>query len=391
MSGWLGEMENGINPVASKPQVIVNVFRDEDEITNRINNSRERTAYFNNADTSPESMSVYQNEIVFGVRGTRRRGNEWITCGLSTLNGAFKSGDKPYNIIEKIQFLGVAITKSVYDAYERHAEDNFVVQIGGNRTMKNTGCKRINNGDFIYWELPDPNNPFNATRRNDHTRILLWTTPYDPQLDRLTRDALTHYIHESVELDDNKKDYPIYQAARDLSEAMKEFFVLSVHILLITGIVDIDSFDDFIADRFDEMSENARKTHADPGKRQQLLINLSKKLGLLEPTSKQRQRYQLEFPGTDDITNIKTSLSDAVLNTFTASTKDYRVAQLQNKSVPPGELGNLYNNQTILVSKLFNALIQGENFKKKRIFGKALTSADPGQDFDIVIGSYCFS
>ncbi len=57
--------------------------------------------------------------------------------------------------------------------------------LGGITTIANTGTKRIENGDMIYWTLPTRDDPFDRSIRGS-SRMPLHTMFFDPKLDGLS-------------------------------------------------------------------------------------------------------------------------------------------------------------------------------------------------------------
>lgn len=74
---------------------------------------------------------------------------------FSSLNGLLRKNNETAADVEKtLQFAGFADIAASYDSQHVRDEDA-VVQLGGVRSIINTGNQNIHLGDWLYWKLPD--------------------------------------------------------------------------------------------------------------------------------------------------------------------------------------------------------------------------------------------
>ena len=378
----------GRNPITQAGKVVYNGFKDHNLI--KIFKAQLRTGKnFYPGPTSDENYSIQQREVVYSRRkGTNaKKGSMHV---LSSVNAGFDKKDPLWKIISEHEIRGVAVTRSLLDSTGANPEIDVVVQTGGLVTTVNTGPKKINNGDSVFMEWPDPNKPFASQPRNSEKQ-LLWTMPYDPCMDALTESNIWEIMKDPATISEYESDInkPIVRGAINFKKFLLTTSVLAIHSALSAGIVSmpVNALDD------DKDAKNKRKTRGDTymsvdalgvPKRKPFIKKLARLYGI---TDEEKKRLEVVFPHKIGTKPVLGDLADHVIETFSGKDNNFLVFPLQEGKVTNDEK-KLVMSQQCLLSDAFQAINETNEYRRGRIIGKALTPAKPNEEFDMIVGRY---
>lgn len=101
-----------------------------------------------------EPLLMYKSNSP-GALNKKRKLRDTTLQVFSSLNGMLrKSEQKPAQVEETLQFAGFADIAASFDSQHVRDEDA-VVQLGGIRSIINTGDEMIHLGQWVYWKLPE--------------------------------------------------------------------------------------------------------------------------------------------------------------------------------------------------------------------------------------------
>lgn len=371
----------GKNPITQLGKIVQNGFKDEESIKqNKGNSARGLSKYPGPVDD--DAASIYPREIVYGrkVQTSRKRfANGEPARVLSTVNGAFEGKDSLSKIINSCEVKGISLTRSLFDSTGRRSEVDVVVQTGGMTTIDNNGPKRINNGDPVYAEWPDPKGAEDRNVRGS-TRMRLITMPYDININALTEHTLESLLRKKYVKGSYEDEIygPLVDAAQNLDRIIKQMMVNAVHVLLATGVCDELNLGTSIED------VNIRRDRALAYSRDRSRVLRDVRGALWE------SGLQVPEPTRAGGPERMTTLPEFAMATILGKT-NYLVDQLDPVSnrVSNGQTGMLVQGQQTFLGDLFAVVNRGNEFTKSRILGKALTPAEPGGEFDIMLSRYC--
>ena len=382
----------GRSPITTAGRVATNGHLDEAEILKRKERLTKGTSLYGGTQLD-EVFWANPREICLQLRTTNKRRRNLHKAQaayiLTTLNGAFKKGDKLSEVIEKLEFQGVAGGQGAkYDHTNTSPEIDLALQRGGLTTMRNTGRKRIKNGDPVYWTLPDPDDPYDKGQRNSG-RMPVQTAPYDPYLDSLTEASLRELLIKSSDGTgmDNQIDprFPLMEGAKNVKQVVSQLYVNAIHTFLMSGIVklDIDALNDE-----DLRSRNSVDYKNNLEYRQNFLEWVSFQFNLRD-VNVISDKGPIKIKPYSQHPQKERTLSEYAMEVFLARNKDAFLLPLEKgtNGVPPGNRGAIIRNQRGLLSDFFAAVNRANEFTKRRIIGKAITPADPGKPFDIYLGN----
>jgi hypothetical protein len=153
-----------LNTSASQSgRVVVNAILDVNDLVSRktidLSSSTNYEKLYPYSSTEDSWLSIIPGEALFmhrnNVQSKRKAVQDTYLEVFSSLNGLIVK--KNQTIEEKeneMHFVGFADIRCDFDSKVVRNED-CVVQLGGIRTIRNTGPYNIRVGDIIYWKLPD--------------------------------------------------------------------------------------------------------------------------------------------------------------------------------------------------------------------------------------------
>jgi hypothetical protein len=330
----------GRNPISQMGKVVYNGFIDQEEVAIRRENLKLNRALYPGPVDDP-SLSILPREIVmtrrFSDSHKRRNNHTGYLYVMSTLNGAFEKTDtgKLDSILDEREFPGISATRCLLDTVNNQSpEVDVVIQVGGLATTVNTSSEKIRNGDQIYADFPDVDNPKPHGDRKGADRYLIQSRPYKPDLDTLTFDVLKDYLMETTK----NRSALMNEAAKHFNRFVGFAAIAGARILTSLG-ADLNA-----------------------------PVDISNSMGILEK------------PATN--ARIMPTIQKYLLGESQLVTRDAR-----NKR-PIGDEGELFDLQNNVIHALFSSFNKVRLHKTRRIIGKAMTPADPGKEFDILLGRY---
>ena len=384
----------GRNPNTPAGRIAINGHIDQIEFRNRKENvKKEKTFYKGPTDDSsfvifPRDLCV-QKKNYMGTKNIHRIHEPYV---FSTLNGYGHKSDQIFQIIEQLEFRGLAGGQGAnIDSTGKNPQIDLALVQGGVNTITNTGPDRILNGDLIYWSVPPKDHPWERGRRGSE-RMVLHTLPYKPESDELSEDTLYKLLiknNMSYLVNDKNMDarWPIMEGAKNLQQAIMQISLNALHTFLVSGIIKID-MDALTNPR--KRSQNTNK-YTNPQmleQRTEFLRLIGSSLGIKDlPKLKEDPKFTFRpNPKSDTIS----TLSEFAMEVHFGKKNYALLAPLSEgtQTLPTGIKGALIKNQKSANSDIFAAIGKTNDFTKRRIFAKANTPADPGKEMDIILGHY---
>lgn len=389
---------SGTSNITNSGRVVVNGYKDDLEIERRRRAIQNKRALFS-GPTEDDQMSILPWEIALGRRtgrGKRHYTMSNANFALTSLNGAgrLKNGnrtDAAVELIEDLHFKGISGARALHDTKNQNPEVDLPLIVGGLVTMQNTGTLRINNGDFLYWDLPTNfDNPDSRIKPRNGGKFLVETVPFDPKLDRLTKEYIKGRFTDKLAMPprsppDSHKTFTIAKGADELEKSLLNIVLFSWIAGLRSGVFkyrgatsfgsseDAESMRDQNAGSYSGVSNDARE---------EIIVKMAKSLGVIES----RDSYNVSVPvrgGGGDKEHM--SVKNVALSVL-YSMNDFTVIPEPIARVT--DMEKVYDKQSNVLDNLFVAIAQANHFKTKRIFGRAMTPAPPGRDMDVLIGGY---
>ncbi|KKL47890.1 hypothetical protein LCGC14_2331000, partial [marine sediment metagenome] len=315
---------------------------------------------------------------------------------FSTLNGYGHKSDQIFQIIEQLEFRGLAGGQGAnIDSTGKNPQIDLALVQGGVNTITNTGPDRILNGDLIYWSVPPKDHPWERGRRGSE-RMVLHTLPYKPESDELSEDTLYKLLiknNMSYLVNDKNMDarWPIMEGAKNLQQAIMQISLNALHTFLVSGIVTV-------APNYTDVKVRAKNTN-----RYTSPQNLERRIDFLRLIGsslgiKDLEKFKLKddpkftFRPNPPKSDTITTLSEFAMEVYFGKKNYALLAPLSEgtRTLPTGIKGALIKNQISANSDIFAAIGKTNDFTKRRIFAKANTPADPGKEMDIILGHYKF-
>jgi len=388
----------GTNPISQAGRVVINGHRDCEQIANNEAALKKGTSYYP-GPIDDDSSSIFPREPVFTRKmnhNRKRKAKSEATYFLSTTNGGFHKSQSHWEIVGELEFPGFAGSRAKADRTNKSPEVDFTVVIGGLLTIVNTGPDRINNGDAIYIDIPDPENPFEIGRKNS-TRQVLLTMPFKPtEKDQITEDTLLKILAEPRDSKDRIKNQPIYDAAEALHTTILTGALTAWDAALSTGLFSLDAI--ALSQDIGEHIRTANILEYE-AHRPAMLKKLGAHLGLFA-NAKDRKNGQREMLTVRSRKLGKsTAASEETLQAYVSKTmlgKDsaYYISRLTpdhngRPKIPQGHEGYLMGLQTSFLNNLLTVVHRGNEYKKRRIVARALSPADKGKELDVLVGRFC--
>ncbi len=397
----------GRNPITNAGRVAVNGHLDVATIRERkIKHSAGKSLYAGPVDD--DAFRVLARDICVSERISWNRTKKQAPHILSVVNGGFKQGLEIWQVIESLQFEGLAGGHGArFDSRNEAPELDLALVRGGVTTIVNSGPKRIANGQRIYWSVPPPKSPYERAARGSN-RMPLHTMPYDPTLDALTEDTMGSLMMRSAQAQtlatgpgsmtststtavdtdtDTEPEHrrPIQEGADNTRQAVCQIMLEALHVFLTSGLVSVNPAalrDPAIR------AQNAGTYAQDERARRELLRVVAGELGCRDMHKK---------PGDPKITfradpavDRETTLAEFALDVFLAKKDEALLMPLApgTRAVPNGDPGVIVRNQKAGMSDLLAGMNTSNQFVLRRVFGTAISPAEPGREFDILLGTY---
>ena len=160
---------NSNTSATQQGRVVVNALLDIEELSLRktIDLGVQTKLYarlYDNTSMEDHYMGILPGEVLFmnasQLHGKRYRPiRDTHLIVFSSLNGILSSGSTSSSLTkaDQLHFVGFADILSEFDS-TRMSDTGALAQVGGIRTVRNTGTKKIKPGDWVAWSLPDRSN-----------------------------------------------------------------------------------------------------------------------------------------------------------------------------------------------------------------------------------------
>ena len=400
----------GRNPVSEPGHVASNAHLDKNEVLERQGRAQRNTTRYP-GPTDDNAFKIMPREICLSFNdwrgGARRHGRqERASFVLSTLNGAFRPGDNLAAMMQRLQFAGLAGGDgATFDSTGQTDRVDLAVVRGGLITMRNTGTKRIENGALIYWSLPDPDRrpPARAGINKCDPRLLVHSMPYEPKLDQLSETTLRKLFARppgSASFPgtgaagagggnnnwEEARRWPLVEGAQNLRAVVMQSTLNALHVFLMSGIVRLDV--EALVNANQRATNTKRYQAQDPQQRAELFSTVGVALGV--SGLKKTERHQPITFAPVATSKTETSLAQFAADVFLAEKASAHLFPLLDgtHALPAGEPGKILRGQMSALSTLFASVVGANHFTTRRIFAKAITPADPGDDMDVLLGKY---
>ncbi len=370
--------------ITTAGRVAINVRLDEREILARKDASARDLALYN-GPVEDESFRVLPGEIVFEEKERGRTGvmTSDQTIVLSTVNGAFSKGESLSVVTDRIDYRGVAGSQGGrYDSTGRNPLPHFPALLGGLTTMMNTGKQQILNGDQIFWNLPDPKDTNGMDYRRGGRKVLQ-TKPYDPRADTLTVENMRTYMSTlAADLKGNADvdpRAPLVEGAETMKQAMLQLFLEALHVFMSTGIV---AYNPKILDdpRTRQTNADAYRSKENEGERKKFLFAVARELGI-KGAHATGGTNRIQFAPNDK------SLEEIASSVIVGREQNSMLFTAVDRAKLTGDARALVKNQRAVLSKILYSVDRVRHFTTRRIFGKAVSPAAPGQRMDVLLRS----
>ena len=308
----------------------------------------------------------------------------------SDCEGLFSASYKNrlFDLIPHIRVLGIW-TDDVLTTFNTKKETT--VATNGKETLLNTGTQRIHAGDLLMWDLPIPDKDAlaNSGAAKDEGRpdrpAPLWIMPYDPEKHRATPAVVHRLVTEKLEgaVPAIEQQFGAQDAGmrRFADQAVDQLMIAGFSLIKILGELDVDLADtnklqDMLVLQTGDKVKDAKKAFTDrffgligdEFDMAPLPFDQPKQISgtLYEPKPKYASdKYMHLRVGTSS-----SSMTRAMRIVGGLGNDPSRLATSRKISAP---------------TKLVQAFVDMDNFYRDRVFGLAVTPADPGLDFDAKI------
>lgn len=350
------------DPITTQGRVAYNAFRDNAQIAQRKDLAKKGLTLYGGS-SEDASLSIYPGDLCFTTSGSTSMGMPrkrlYQTFVMSTLNQAFEKGESMDKVRASIRFAGVAGASGArLDC--AYPEDDLAIVIGGLQTLQNTGPERINNGEFVVWDVPVPG----MMPKNDMDRFVLVTRPYKPDHDENFRKEVGDMIARAS----NSKDHmtEVKKAALRLRHLLLASAITAFDSLLRMGFISADGIDAMLRVDDATRASNARNYDARSGA---TLSNLSGALGI----------STMLTSGTS-----APSFASTYLESLTGS----EGGKLDRENNADRTVSILETQRKNFISNLFLVVNAASDDVRSRVIGQALSPADPNGAFDCIMGHY---
>jgi hypothetical protein len=381
MSGYTNDPD--LNPNSNAPmqqaRVVHNVDLDKTEIANRHDITRPEPMFPKAADQYDDCVFAREICLTYNPRYREQSSqNKKEIKVFSSLNGAFKKTDSIVSLYDKLMYFGIAGINCYYDfRSERNSHSGLPAALHGTDATTNTGKQRIMSGDLVIYSIPDPKSAPN--KPDVPGRYVAETTPYRPH-DPMDKNhaILASNMYSLVSarkrsraigsFDDHDRT-KTEEAAILLRESVLESSLVVMNVLLEAGILHVNP-DYLTADEFvDDNDKYDKKTKEDfLGK----FINDAHVHGLKD---------KFRFPKGGKQTSLANHIDKALFSTDSKS-RIYERHSIAEESVVQKEVSEL---QDTCIEYLLKAIEEVNYHFRSRIIGRAMSTADPGESFNIFL------
>jgi hypothetical protein len=387
--GASGGKEN-LGPVTQAGKVIINGHYDQSDNNKRRQNLKNGVALYKGpVDQNTVSIKQYElcmrKKTVYGQTGDL---NAPLNAVFSTTNGFGLKNQTYYELLESIEYAGFAQVKNDHNDLNPSNQEGIALIVGGLVTIKNTGPYRINNGDLIYWELPDLNEPTEKGNKQSE-RQPFWTIPYGLERDKLSIKVLRDMLdHQPKKVNPGDKDSQLVQAVNKYKESVSKIAYLGIVAAIQCGLVKPSTplLDPTSAD-IDNSLIFLQNNVIGQGKLENVLKNLAGYLGLMNEKTNKIELNTLSF-NTDKVTKqlpLEFLLHTLAADSFESNITKYRDGHVEDLKPYEARLTKLQHEA---ISDNITSVEHYNISKTKRIFGRAVSPAHPGKPFDILLGHF---
>ncbi len=367
-----GEGHFGNTRITQAGRIAWNTTLDIQEIRMRIERGGKTKSKYGGS-VAETAFSIRPGDLLYGEKEQRFRTATRMHSSLATVNGAFRPQDSIWQIIERLEFRGVAGGQGAlfHDDMDNLKIQDFAANLGGLISIFNSGTKRIRNGDLVLWTLPPTDDPLEKAYKGTK-RMVLHTEPYNPSLDSLTREGIADIVYGRADKRDLDRNTPLVEAASNLQRAILQLSLNAFHVLLSSGLVTMER------DRNKQIENIA--AYGRDGK--PFLMELARQLNLQKyvkglTVKPNFQPYRFDGGRT---------LEEAIRGTtFVEETKDV-IFRSPLRVPESGDRAALVGNQRAVISDVIAGVERANYFTKRRIIGQAISPANPGDRFELFLG-----
>ncbi len=378
-------MDDYPDPITQQGRVATNGLLDRDEVKLRqvVGHDPARPSLYG-GPIDDAAFDIFQYDLcVEIVRPDTSRVDyaEPQPYVLSVANGAFKNNETVEEVLPRLQFRGFAAADAKYDPGNNETQLGVALQQGGLITVKNTGSENIRNGDWLYFDLPNPRDPYEKKPRGS-SRIPFVIKPYDPMRNKVFASSIGSGL---AGRNGARSTFEMREGAMYLRWGIAALYVDAYFAFANSGLMAFD--EDALTDG-QKRRANARAFQlAGPDGRQTALHKLAAALHArdLKPTTID---VQPSFPlGTPAV-----PLDQYIMDVFLGRTPSAQLAPLSldegsgARQLPGGIAGTLLSNQQAALQNMVDGIVAANFSVQRRVFGKAITAATPGNKLDVFLG-----
>lgn len=393
------ENRGNTNPITQAGRIVFNFYKDDGEIKKRQDDKTEELATYFPGPVDDQNLSILEGEIVYQILENEMDSKHGLAAEpssvtLTALNGGFLRSDKPWQILEQIRVVGVAMGKCEHDSKNENPENVYAVQMGGLVTILNNGNQVIPAGSWVIFDLPSIAPGKALDRKRGGQKWLLVTKPYDISCDLffskpdMLRDIMMN--ERRVFNDDTfEKSYATVTTAQAIKERILTMLPTMLHIAALFGIVQLDPeiLKDTGKSERNKRSKNYVTSH---GQRQEFMIKLHAMLGLMKCSDGvSYSTMTTEIPQTrNEFGKARpVSLAECAISTF-FNDEDYMMIGYEKgtRRPPSGDAGKVFTKQRENWGLLYQTIGEAHHILKNRIFCKSINGAEPGEYMDIMLG-----
>jgi hypothetical protein len=359
-------------------RVVYNVLLDYEEIGTRQSANAEPPLYPKFRDEYDNS--VFRREICFSYNPKYKNtsSSKKTVSVFSSLNGAFRQSDTPLSLYDKVKYAGIAGIDCKYDERsEKNSRSGLPVAKHGTDQISNTGPFRIMAGDIVIFGFPSPDTKGNVPTLRG--RLVAQTLPFRPHDPKDKNHALlAETMHELISARHQPRvyDYENHDRSRTedaaigLRKSLLQAAAVILNVALEAGIVKVNpdylteiGFDDENLDYTDDIKEQF----------------LSK---FLKNTDVAEQFEEFPYVAKNGRTTSLDDEIDSALFSRDRETRIYPDHVVAQATESQKEISRAQNSCVEFLLKGIEAM--NHHFKDRKL-GRAMTTADPGEKFRIML------
>ena len=198
--GDLGERP-GVSPITQQGRVVLNAFKDDEEVENRRQRMAKNASFYGGSDTRDHVFTILQGEIVLAHKQRLAQPGSamgQVIKGLSALNGLGDKNDTKESLIEQLVFLGFSQIQYQHRSQGTGSDTAIVLVRGGRFTIPHTGFHKINQGDLIFWDIPERGQGSKRYGDSPAGKIVAMPVRYDPDVHGTTKEALHKRLSDLI-------------------------------------------------------------------------------------------------------------------------------------------------------------------------------------------------